>query len=66
MKKNYGEKNDSMNFRIYLTMQKKIPRSCPAVRCDGEEMGFVYFLYCTNVLAVVVDVMHCDSIVVFD
>lgn len=43
VKKNYGEKNDSMNFRIYSTMPKKNPQSCPAVRCDGEEMGLSLF-----------------------
>lgn len=60
--KNYGEKNDSMNFRIYLTMQKKIPG--PVQQWGVTVKKWVYFLYCTNVLAVVVNVMHCDSIVV--
>lgn len=32
-----------MNFRIYSTMPKINPQSCPAVRCDGEEMGLSLF-----------------------
>lgn len=65
VKKNYGEKNDSMNFRIYLTMPKKFPSPVQQWGVTVKKWVLFYFLYCTNVLAVEVNVMHCESMCSF-
>lgn len=46
--------------------QKKIPSPVQQWGVTVKKWVLVYFLYCTNVLAVEVNVMHCESMCSFD